>query len=128
MSNLTKVRQAMAFLEGKGFDLFPKLSIEANYGDVKLGCWRNELTDDQFRLVKRVFGPLVPEEGYDGKNLTGKVKFADELTITCRVYRVYSCTPIKPEELTEEKWDEIKEHARNGLIKLQDCQEVDGKD
>jgi len=73
--------------------------------------------------LKRVFGPLKPgpDYGYEHRDLHGSVKLDDELSIEFKLAMAMSCEKYDPEELTEEKWDEIREAVKRGEISIPNC-------
>lgn len=128
MNRVQSLRRALAFLESKGLDELPDVSIEFQYRSINLSVYRNKMDEEQFRLVKRVFGPLQIEDQYGGKGLSGKVKLDDDLTMTITVYKVYECKEVDPKDLTEKRWDEIRGKIREGLIKVSDCKLIEGEE
>jgi len=124
MSNLTNLSRCLAWLQCKGFDEV-EMFCEARFGEVKIIVMRSDINEVQLRLLKRHFGPLEIQNSYASKDLKGCVKMEDGLRILLLIDSVYSCTKLDPAGITEEKWDEIKEKVRDGLVEIQDCTAVE---
>ena len=120
MNAISRTRMCLGFLESKGLDQID-CRLEAGSWGMKISVDAEDLDADQARLLKRIFGPLEVDNGYGYKNLKGSVMLNDSVSIQLTISRVYTCKKLEPEELTEEKWDEVKEKIRSGLVQIEDC-------
>lgn len=129
---IAALQKSLGFLQSKGLDSFDwetakitkEYSTEGGYS-LRLRIDADKLTAENLRQIKRIFGPMKPGDSYMGKNLEGEVRIDGDLAVHVEVHRAYACERVNPEELSEEKWDDIKEKARSGLIEIQDCSPVD---
>jgi len=129
MNQLSNARKVLAYLEFHGFESLEDLTISFQSYGIEINAEYDRLTEEEIRNFKRVFGPMKIDDGYGQKNLKGTVEIDKNTRIEAKLNRAYTCEQItNPEELTEEKWAEIREHARAGRIKLQDCKAVNAKD
>ena len=127
-NNIMKTRRVMALVEAHGLDTIEELSVAASYGAVRLSCYRQNVNEEHMRIIKRLFGPLVIEDEYNGKSLAGSMKFDDEgFTAKFTIQGSYSCETLEPEQMTEDKITDIVGKMKAGLIEVKDCTPTDGK-
>lgn len=128
-TKLENLDRVLAFLKLKGLTSLPFNTIAPWYGSCDLSIERKELTDENLRLLKRIFGPFTFADSFQGKDWQGKV-LLDETeggySINLTISRAYACEFVEAKDLDEAAWDRIKQQAREGRIKLQDCKPIDG--
>lgn len=124
MNKIARARQCLAFLEVKSLDSIDFNLTVRSWG-LRLEVNAENITEENLRALKRHFGPLKIASGYGYKNLEGAAKLDDETRLELQINRAYNCEKLDPVELTEQKWDEIKEKIRDGLISIEDCKPSD---
>ena len=125
-ATFTVARIVMGWIDSKELTDLDFNHISFNPWGVSLGIERVKLTDEQYRVLKRLFGPMTAQDQWQAKGQSGNVVITDGVEIKLTIDRVYTCEELDPQDLSEERWDEIKELAKTGMIKLQDCKQVEG--
>ncbi len=121
MNKITAVRKQLDWLSFHQLDNI-KFSISVAYqGDVTLTLSIDQLKPEELTNLKRIFGPLKAEISTYTKQLTGEVKLEEDLTIRLNLTDAYTCTDLTADELTEEKWIDLRGKVRRGEVKIQDC-------
>jgi hypothetical protein len=126
MTLIERTRRTLALLEAHGLDTIEDIFINASYGSLNIECRRSNVTEKNMRAIKRLFGPLAVKDEYSGKSLTGKMLIEDEEPVTMTVSGCYACRKLTPDEMTEEKLDDIVTKLKTGLVTIEDCNPVDG--
>lgn len=97
----------------------------------RVSCYKPKLTAEQFRQVKKVFGPMKLRDSYGIKDLRGELRLTEDLVVEISVDGAYSCQKVEPAkvaEWTEEQWAEYKSRAREGLVDITVCEERQTKE
>ena len=128
MNSIKSARKLIAFLETKNIDDLSNLTVGFSGNHISITTYRENLSDDEYRMLKRVFGPLKITDSYSGKNHEGSVKLDNDSKINLTIYNVFSCRTPETEEVqnwTEAQWDVFKEHAKEGKVKVSECTTVE---
>ena len=129
MSKIRNLRKAIDYLIYKSLDDID-LDLSARDEAVTLRTNPYRITRTEEQRLKRVFGPLKPvkdEYNYTHKDLVGEVKLIDGLVLKFTLSSALSCKAMNPEDLTEDKWDDIKAAAKRGEISIPECKPADFK-
>jgi hypothetical protein len=124
MNHVMMARRVLSLIESKGLDEIP-WSVVVEMGRVTCSVYADRLNEVQARNVKRHFGPFQVENGYSGKNLWSEHRIDDSFRLRVVVNQAFTCMELSPEEISEEKWDDIRQKVREGLVKIQDCSPVE---
>jgi len=124
--NTSKVAKVKAQLDWVGFHGLDHIefSMDIGYhGNLTLVIAIDKLKQEELTDLKRLFGPLKADvEGSYNNYLVGEVKLDDELEIKLMLSQAYTCRKLEPEELTEDKWVDLRNKIKRGEITIQDCE------
>lgn len=125
-----RLRQALAWLEAKGLDNIEGLKAKCDWthGNVTIGASPPDLTSEELRQLKALFGPLKVHGSGDWKWLSGERKLDEHTTIEFHLNGAFVCEKLKPEDLTEERWDTLRQQILAGEIDVPDCKPAPTKD
>ncbi len=127
LTQFAKAKRCLAWIEGKGIETIEFTAIEFRPWGVSLAVKRDGLTEDQYRSIKRIFGPMTSQDEWEARGQTGEVELDDNLSIKMAVNRVYTCAKMSTEdvnEMTEVDWDSFKSKAKGGLVEILSCEKV----
>ena len=129
-TRLNNIRKIVAFLEFKGLDDLD-WNFDSIYSSIaSFSIAKDTLTDEEYRRLKEVFGPLKIRSAYEAKDEEGKFLFDDNFKLQVRISEAYTCKKAKPEEVegwTDNQWDSYREKAKKGLVEIVNCEQVEVK-
>ena len=126
MSKLKKLRKALDWLAFTGLDDIDwTLSVQYD-GSVALSIGADKLSVEERIEVKHKFGPLKARITDYARNLEGERKLDEKLKVTVCLSDAYICEELKPDDISEKKWDDLRDKIKRGELKIRDCKPTVG--
>ena len=129
--SLDNIKNAISYLEVNNLNIEGMTLTTSYYTEVVFGIGRDILDDEDYRTIKRIFGPLKVIDSYEFKDVKGEATLPNGLIISLRVTRVLECTKLDQDEvnaMTEEDWQTYRARAKEGQVQVIKCAETSEAD
>ncbi len=97
-------------------------NITCSPRSMTLQCWRREITESEYRTLKRIFGSLQFHDDGNTKDAKAHIKIYD-YTINVLIYDALVCEPmeISDDGPTPEQMEQVRKQIVNGTLKVSKC-------